>query len=125
MLRFLLDEHVPRRVSVQLRTRLSGPVVYDLQTWNGGRFLGIDDDRILMAAHEDELTLVTFDVSTIPDILSEMAATGADHSGVVFISRRTFVSSDVGGITASLQELWKAEHATDWRNRIWFLRRPK
>lgn len=125
MLRFLLDQHVSTRVALQLNKRLRSLVAYDLSSWNEGRFYGAHDDEILTAAHQSSLTLVSFDVSTIPNILSDWTVTGRSHSGVVFISHRTMMSSNVGAMVLALELLWKEERDSDWTNRVRFLQSSK
>jgi hypothetical protein len=52
-----------------------------------------------------------------------MAASGISHAGVVLIDERTIGPSDFGGLLRALVELWRAEKATVWEDRVVFLAR--
>jgi hypothetical protein len=83
--------------------------------------LGLADEAILEEAAAQKLTLVTYDLKTIPPLLKTWME--ADHGGVIFVDNKTIPASDFGGLIRALQEL--SRHATkwDWRNRVYFLRR--
>ncbi len=83
---------------------------------------GQSDDRVLRAAAEDGLTLVTYDLRTIPPLLAEWAAAGQAHAGVVFVDQRSIRTSDVGGPVRAMAQFWDRERERDWQNRIVFLR---
>lgn len=118
MLRFLLDEHIPRGVADALGTR-----AVSIAGWQEGRWLAAPDPDWLEAALADGLTVVTFDVHTIPGHLTYRAEAGVDNPGVVFVSRRTFAQNDVRGISRALLKLWQQERHAQWNNRVVFLRR--
>jgi hypothetical protein len=65
---------------------------------------------VLRAAHEEGLTLVTYDERTIPPILVEWGIQGIPHSGVLFVGEDTVASSDIDGIIRSLAGLWKEQN---------------
>lgn len=123
MLAFLLDDHVSPDVADGLRQRQKGVVVHCLAEWEAGRFMGLPDDMLLKAAHAQKLTLVTYDLKTIPPLLKLWAEAGQDHSGVIFVDQKTIPSSDFGGLIHALQNLFRESAKWDWMNRISFLRR--
>ena len=86
--------------------------------------LGEADERLLNEALRDKLVLVTFDLATIPPLLQEMAVTGRNHGGVIFISSRSFPQNDLTGIASALKALHKSSGRTDWKNRAVFLSKP-
>jgi hypothetical protein len=65
--------------------------------------------------------LVTFDLNTIPAILSEMAVNQEEHAGVIFISSKSFAQNDHSSIARALVELARGELDADWTNRVVFL----
>lgn len=73
MLRLLLDAHVPADVTKPLQGR-----AVHLRNWQHGRFLQAADPDVLEAALDAGLTIVTFDVHTIPDHLRERAQRGLE-----------------------------------------------
>jgi hypothetical protein len=83
-------------------------------------FLGQTDRSNLREAAAARLTLVTFDVNTIPTLLQEMAREEESHGGVVFISSRSFTQNDSKGIAAALLRLWSDGATADWTNRVVF-----
>lgn len=123
MLRLLLDEHIAPAVARQLRQWTPELDVWPLATWEGGVFLGTDDDAILSAAARTNRTLVTYDLRTVPLLLKRWAESGIEHAGVVFVDSRTIPQSGIGSLARALREFWRAERDSDWRNRVAFLTR--
>lgn len=92
--------------------------------WQDGIYRSQPDPIVLAAATEANLTLVTFDVSTIPPILQEWAESDRSHHGVVFIDERTIASNDFGAIARSLVRLHKMAGNEEWIDRITFIDKP-
>ena len=123
MLRLLLDEHISPGVATGLSRRHRTLVVRPLVEWEGGNFLGQDDDACLREAAAQKLTFVTYDRRTIPPLLKTWAESGRHHAGVLFVDEKTISPADIGGLVRALSEL-AAEGATwDWTDRICLLRR--
>jgi hypothetical protein len=76
---------------------------------------------VLRAAAQERRVLVTFDVSTIPTLLYEMALASEDHPSVVFASFKTFRQDDVGGLAHALELLSIEMHDADTTNLTRFL----
>ncbi len=123
MLKLLLDEHVPPAVATGLARLNSRIEVHALRSWRGGGMLGEPDERILTEAAKAGLTLVTYDLDTLPRLLGEFARGGHSHGGVIFISQRQIRSSDVGGLVRALAALVNESGNWDWTGRVAFLRR--
>lgn len=123
MLRLLLDEHISPKVAEGLRRRAPSLVVHALANWEGGNFLGQDDNACLMEAARQRLTLVTYDRRTIPLLLKTWAESGRRHGGVIFVDEKTIAPADVGGLVQALHRLCKASGRWDWTDRVCFLRR--
>jgi hypothetical protein len=66
---------------------------------------------------------VTFSVHSIPPLLREKAMVKENHSGVIFISSKSFAENDHGGLTQALASIPQAEAEADRANRIMFLSR--
>lgn len=118
---FLLDEHLSPEIVPIARALNARFAVLSLHGWREGLLIGQSDTRILREAAREKLTLVTFDVNTIPPLLQEMAQAGEDHAGVVFVSIKSFAQNDSAGIAAALLRLWLAGRRTEWTNRVVFL----
>ena len=118
MLSFLLDEHLSPAVAEQLAVRRPEIPVWSLQAWRGGSFLGVDDERLLSAAREDGLTLVTCDRRTLWPLLQYWAEQNISHAAVVFVSRSV---CDIGGLVHALSSLWDATGDDDWTDRAVYL----
>jgi len=119
MLRFLTDSHVPPAIS-QAARKLGSLEITPLREWHGGIYLHEHDPKLLALAWDERLTIVTYDVNTFPLHVKARLESGLDHAGVVYVSAR-YRQNDIGTIARGLVQLWKAEHAADWTNRIYFL----
>jgi len=120
-LQFLLDEHIAVAVAAQLNVQRPASRTLTLARWNDAAYLGATDDVILKAAQVTGLTLVTYDLRTIPGLLKQWGEEGAAHGGVVFVDTRSITPTDIGGLVRALVELWDAEQASDWTNRVVFM----
>lgn len=116
MLSFLLDEQLSDVVMEQVRLKRPEVRIECVLRWRDGALQAKRDEEILRAAWEDRLTLVTYDQRTIGPLLIEWAAKGRDHSGVVFIDRRTISQADRGNQVRGLLALWDEKHSLDWTN---------
>jgi hypothetical protein len=124
MLRLLTDEHISPAVARQGSARCRGIRIVATREWEQGHLLSATDEVVLQKAHEQKLTLVTFDLRTIPPLLRLWAEQGVDHSGVVLVDERTLPQDDIGGLVHALCALWRAQNDMDWTNRVVFLRAP-
>jgi predicted nuclease of predicted toxin-antitoxin system len=120
-LKLLLDEHIWPGVAVLLKQIVQAAEVESIHGLRGGRLMNSDDAVILREAHQAGRVLVTFDVNTIPALLQEMAALDDEHSGVIFISAKSFAQNDHNGIARALAEILRDETDVAWTNRVVFL----
>ena len=125
MLRLLLDQNLSQEIAKQIRAKRPKIVIFSLPDWRGGALLDRADERILEAAAEDALTLVTYDRKTIPPLLAEWVLAGVSHGGVIFVDNRTISSNDFGRLVRSLLYFWDSESENDWTNRVGFLPAPR
>ena len=123
MQRLLLDEHISPAVAERLKKLNPSIEVHAMQRWEGGRLLGRTDAECLEAAAQNGLTLVSFDLRTIPSLLRAWAAEGRAHAGVVLVDQATIPPSNVGGLVRALESLYLRAGDLDWTNRVEFLRR--
>ena len=122
-LKLLLDEHIWPGVAALLKQTIPGANVEGIHQLFGGRLMNSDDTVILREAHRTGHTLVTFDVNTIPAVLHEMGTGEEAHSGVIFVSAKSFAQNDHAGLARALAEILHLEGESDWTNRVMFLRR--
>lgn len=121
MLALLLDEQISPKVVARVLERAPSIPIQCLATYREGALLGAPDALVLRTALRDGLTLVTYDVTTIPPILREMAEAGESHAGVIFVSSRTLPPSQFHRLAAALVALHAREAQRDWVNRTVFL----
>ncbi len=69
MLSFLLDEQISPEVAKQIKRKGAEIPIYSIYMWQEGRCLGVPGEVILLAATEAGLTLVSYDLKTIPPII--------------------------------------------------------
>ena len=136
MLSLLLDEQISPQVVASVSALRAGagavgPGVQgivqsihfqSLYAWRGGALTGTDDALVLQGAAEDGLTLVTYDLKTIPPVLAEWGASGRSHGGVIFVDDRSIAPSDFGGLARALLACLEAQGAWDWTDRIVYLK---
>jgi hypothetical protein len=121
MLSYLLDENISFVVAEQLARKNPQLSVQSIHRWRNGAFVGQEDGRLLRAATQEGLTLVTYDLRTIPPLLAKMAADGEAHTGVVFVDDASIRSNDFGGLVLALLGHWQRYGMDDWSNRVGFL----
>ena len=117
----LLDEHIWPGVASIIKSMLPLAKVESLHDFCGGRLMNCDDGIILRECQRKKWILVTFDVNTIPAILSEMAVNQEEHAGVIFVSSKSFAQNDHSSIARALVELARGELDADWTNCVMFL----
>lgn len=125
MLRYLLDEHISPVVARDLVAKHPEIYAASVHNWRSSTLRGADDEAVLRAAHEDGLTLVTYDHRTVFRLLRDWADKGVVHSGVIFIKRRTVPQNDFGGLIRALAAFWQDNQHHDWTNHVAHLTRPK
>lgn len=122
-MKFLLDEHIWPGVAELVKRHTPTAEIVSLHHYSGGRLVNVGDDEILTEAHRGGWTLVTFDLNTIPRLLSEKAVASEDHSGIIFISSKSFAQNDYAGLVQALSLVARSEAEKDWTNRVMFLSR--
>ena len=125
MLHILTDEHISPEVAVAARKLCRGIQITALFEWLEGHFVGSPDGEILREAARQKMTLLSFDLRTIPALLRTWGEQGTDHGGLIFVDEKSIAQSDIGGIARALSELWKLQGEADWTNRCFFLQHPR
>jgi hypothetical protein len=121
-LRFLLDENISPVVAQQIRQKRPDIPVESLSEWRGGTLIGRPDSSVLRAAHEENLTLVTFDTQ----ILSELYFwfdEARPFSGLLFVDEKTIANNDFGALVSALIALWDRCSEDEWESRLVYLNR--
>ena len=121
MLAYLLDENISPVVAEQLGRSYPRIRVESVHRWQGGAWMGQADGSLLRAAWQERMTLVSYDLKTIPPLLSEMAAESEAHAGVIFVDDASIRNSDFGGLMRALLAHWQQWSSEKWENRIAFL----
>lgn len=121
-LSLLTDEQISYIVAEQVQAKRPDIPITSVRAWRSGTFQGKTDESLLRAAAEEGLTFVTYDLKTIPPVLSEWGVTGEAHAGVLFVDGLTIPQSDVGGLVHALIAQWDLTQAWEWKNLISFLR---
>lgn len=122
-LSFLLDENLSPVVAERISQKRPDIHVQSIHHWREGEYLSVPDLLILEAAHEDGLTLVTYDTQ----ILSELAYRFEEEvpfSGLIFVDDKTIPPNDFGRLVKALIYLWDAQSEMDWKDRLVYLPAP-
>ncbi|HLJ55601.1 MAG TPA: DUF5615 family PIN-like protein [Chthonomonadaceae bacterium] len=121
----LTDAHISPRVAAQVRAKRPECQIHSLRLWRGGELLDAEDDLILAAALEAELTLVTYDQRTIVPLVTQWMVEGRDHSGVAFLDENSILQEDIGGQVLAIVEMWDAGRCEQWPNSVMYLRQAR
>jgi hypothetical protein len=121
MLALLLDEQISPAIARELARHRPGMRVETVHRWRLGELLSKPGWLVLQAATEERLTLVTYDLKTIPPILVEWGGLGISHAGVILIDERTIATDDFRGLIRALALLWQRERHADWIDRMLYL----
>src|SRR5437868_2373685 len=119
-LSILTDEQISPRVAEQIVAHRADIHIESVHRWRDGDLMGAADEVLLRAAATDGLTLVTFDLATIPALLTALAQIGEHHSRVIFVDRRTVAQHDIGGLVRALIDEWDRTNGLDWTDRVAF-----
>jgi len=125
MLYILTDEQISPEVAVAARKLCRGIQITTLFEWMDGHFVGSPDGEILREAARQNMTLLSFDLRTIPALLRSWGEQGIDHGGLIFVDEKSIPQNDIGGMARTLCELWKLLGDADWTNRAFFLKPPQ
>ena len=107
-LRLLLDQHLSPDLVPALARLCPELSVVELHTWRDRMYYGQADETVLEAAAEERLTILTGDVSTIPELLIQWAAIDRSHAGVIFIPK-SFPQGNVGETARALTALHRVQ----------------
>jgi hypothetical protein len=121
VLSLLLDEHIRPVIAEQILAKDPTARVQSIHHWHGDEFLSTDDEIILEEAHQENLTLVTFDQSTIRPVLKAWGEQGQSHGGVIFIDDKSIAQNDYGGLVKAILSLWKQWQDVDFTDGVLFL----
>lgn len=121
MASFLLDENISPVIAEQIRQKEPEARILSIHRWREGEFLSVEDALLLAAAFEDQLTLVTYDLSTIRPLIKEWAEVGRSHAGNIFIDDKSIPNNDYGGLVKAILQAWARLTDADFTNEVLFL----
>ena len=124
MLRTFLDENLPPKLAKAFIRHQPEAEITSIFEWHDGILAGQSDEVILKTLAQNDLTLVTYDLATIPSLLSEFFERGESFAGVILVDDRTITQGDFKSMLNALLELYASEKDADWTNRIMFLQKP-
>ena len=124
MASYILDENISPVVAVQVSQKAPDVVIFSISHWHNGEYLNTDGAVILQQAFDENLTLITFDLSTIRPLLKAWSEDGRSHGGVIFIDDKTIASNNHGKIVKSIIQVSEQLKRSDFINGVMFLRRP-
>ena len=122
-LAMLLDENISPVIAEQLARKRPDILVQSLHPWRDGALLGAPDADVLLAAHEEGWTLVTYDTQILSD-LAYLFETGVPFGGLIFVGDKTIPGRDFGALIRALIFMWDQQHTADWTSRLMFLPAP-
>ena len=121
MLAYLLDENISPVIADQVTAKNTDIVVHSVLRWRDGTLVGQTDMGVLRAATESSLTLLTYDLKTIPPLLMELASDNEAHSGVLFVDDASIGNNDFGKLVTALLAHFEKYGEEDWAGRVAFL----
>src|SRR5437773_12248245 len=124
-MKLLLDAHIPAAVADALRKRLPGLDVQHLAKWRHGDLLEAEDEEVLAACAQEGRVWVTYDLATVPALLTRFAQEGRDHAGVFLADAATVPPEKVGALTAAISDLIQEIGDADTTNLARFVRRSR
>ncbi|MCX6378882.1 MAG: DUF5615 family PIN-like protein [Armatimonadetes bacterium] len=123
MLTLLLDENISPVVAEQAVLKNPEARILSIHHWHGGEYLSVPDELILEIALQEEITLVTFDQSTIRPVLKAWGEVGRSHGGVFFIDEKSIAQNDYGTLVRALLTIWERMANTSCENVVLFRQR--
>jgi len=92
-----------------------------IANWQGGSWVGLDDQALLICCAEANLVLVGFDRATLAWHAGQLPRAGHDHAGGILF-RGVVRGGDYGDQSRLLTTFWQNEGSTwPWQNRIVYL----
>jgi hypothetical protein len=121
MLKILTDEQIDPDIAVAAKKRCRDLSILSLFDRMDGHFVGASDEEVLRESSRQGLTLLSYDLKTIPTLLRAWGERGVDHGGVIFVDNKNFAQNDISGISKALVDLWDVQGKLNWMNRCFFL----
>jgi hypothetical protein len=116
-MKLLLDEHLDPALVPALRRKFS---TLDVASVPGLGWAGLDDPALLEVLDGERRVLVTRDVHSVPEHISDRLAQGLTHGGVVYVPR-SIVQGDRKTLLRRLVKLVKEHGDDDWTCREFWL----
>ena len=121
--RLLADENTGHALIAASQQLVPGFHIIHMATWQEGRWLGLDDQALLLACADANLILVSFDRSTLAWQAIQLLRIGQNHAGIILF-RGLIRPSDFGYQARLLTTFWHTHQTADWQNRLTYLPLP-
>lgn len=121
MLKLFLDEDLSPKIADEVSRHRPEIAIHSLLRWRDRILVSEPDDVVLSTLAPEGLTLVTYDLATIPATLQEFTEEGRDFAGVVFVDDRTIPQKQVGTLVKALIAFHDIHKDEDWLNRSAFI----
>jgi hypothetical protein len=120
--KLLLDCHITKATLGALRDIAPGIRAELLSDWRRGAFRRADDAEVLMACYEERRAFLTYDLTTVPDLLRRWASEERPHSGVLFADTMAIPPNMPARVAAAVAKLAEEIGDADLENVVLFLR---
>ena len=98
--KFLLDEHISRRVAERSRAER-----VDVHAVDGSGLVGFDDEGLLRQAIQERRLMVTYNIADFAVAYGKLLKEGLEIPGIVFVDNASIPSADIGGLVKALVRL--------------------
>ena len=109
-MKLLTDEHFPAEIATSVRREIPKCDILSIHETN---LAGLLDQPLLELLDQQQRTLLTRDVNSIPEFLKERLREGKTHGGVIYVSSR-FRQNDLRAVVRALATFLKAHRDEDW-----------
>ena len=121
-MKVLLDVHVAKATVGALRKIAPDIQAEHIATWRNGVLRRAEDEEILAACQAERRILLTYDLTTIPDLLRRWMAEDRPHSGVIFGDENTVGQNSPSEVASAVAALAREIGGADTTNLVRFLR---
>lgn len=113
-MKILLDEHFKDELADAVRRELPG---LDIVSLHAAGLDGVLDPPLLEILDDENRTLLTRDVNSIPSHAAARLAEGKTHAGIIYVSGKSVKQTDFKGLLKKLTSFIRQHGKEDWRCR--------
>ena len=100
--KFLLDEHIGRRVA-----EIAAKQDVDIRAVDGSELAGLDDLSLFRHAIAEGRIIVTYNNGDFAPLMTDLVREGVVIPGVVFVDIETIPTSDISGLARAVVRMSK------------------